>query len=241
MPYRMLLFAAAFQNGCCSRTALTVPILRSGTLQGIAQAPPYSVPAPKLKYGVHDYSTALHLYAKEQPLLTVYLSHVDSCASCVHTEAVLPHTGERRCNVWKLHFVRTTPTLTTLSSSDGPLSSLIAACLYGYCARVNKLHSALLCWDLLVGIQGCNRFASVIGSVRARTGTEGAASSKFRRANINDRLKILDTILIYLFFDFVPAHAFHALPCTMHTSCITYSSFCEAHACIAYALVLYCY
>ena len=50
---------------------------------------------------------------------------------------------------------------------------LIAACLYAYCARVNELRSALLCcsWKLLVGIQCCNHFASVVGSVRACTGT----------------------------------------------------------------------
>ena len=49
-------------------------ILRSGTLQGIAQTPLYSVPTPKVKYGVHDHSTAFHLYVKEQLLLTVYQS-----------------------------------------------------------------------------------------------------------------------------------------------------------------------
>ena len=38
--------------------------------------------------------------------------HVDSCASCVQTEAVLLHTGERQCNVWKVPFVHTTPTFT---------------------------------------------------------------------------------------------------------------------------------
>ena len=52
----------------------TVPILHSGTLQGITQAPPYSIHTPKVKYGVHDHSTAFHLYVKEQPLLTVYQS-----------------------------------------------------------------------------------------------------------------------------------------------------------------------
>ena len=67
----------------------------------------------------------------------------------------------------------------TLSSSNGHSSSLIAACLYAYCVCVNELHSALSCWDLLVGIQGCNRFASVVGPVGACAGTEGAASSKF--------------------------------------------------------------
>ena len=58
----------------CLHDGFTVPILRSGMLQGIAQDPPYSVPTPKVKYGVHDYSTAFYLYAKEQPLLTVYQS-----------------------------------------------------------------------------------------------------------------------------------------------------------------------
>ena len=78
-----------------------------------------------------------------------------------------------------------------------------------------------------------------IGSVRACTGMEGAASSKFRSDNVNDTknsghhsdLPVLD---------FVPAHAFHALPYTMHTSCITYSSSYEADACFKYALVT-CY
>ena len=154
--------------------SFTVPILCSGMLRGITQAPPCSVPTHKVKYGVHDHSTAFHLYAKEQPLLTV-----DSCASCVQTEVVLP-------NSYILYFI--------LSSSNGYSSSSIAVCLYAHCVRVNELHSALSCWDLLVGIQGCNRLASVVGSGRACTGTEGAASSKFRRVNINDRLKILDTI-----------------------------------------------
>ena len=50
---------------------------------------------------------------------------------------------------------------------------LIAACLYAYCVQVNGLRSALLCcsWELLVGIQGCSRFASVVGSVRVCGGT----------------------------------------------------------------------
>ena len=81
----------------------TVPILCSRTLQGIAQAPLYSIPTPKVKYGVHDHSTAFHLYAKEQPLLTYISHHSDSYASCVQTEAVLPHTGERQCNAWNFN------------------------------------------------------------------------------------------------------------------------------------------
>ena len=36
-----------------------------------------------------------------------------------------------------------------------------------------------------MGIQGCNHFASVVGSVRACTGMEGAASSKFGLAKVN--------------------------------------------------------
>ena len=86
--------------------------------------------------------------------------------------------------------------------------------------HVNELCSALSCWDLLVGIQACNRFASVVVSVRACTGTEGAASSKFGHANVNDRLNILDTILIYLFLtSFLPMHSMHCpTPCTRHAS-----------------------
>ena len=125
----------------------------------------------------------------------------------------------------------------TLSSSNGHSNSLIAACLYTCCVHVNELHSALSCWDLLVGIQVCNRFASVVGSVRVCTGTEGAASSKFGHANVNDRLKNSGHHSDLPVLDFVPAHAFHALPYTMHMSCITYSSSCEAHACFMYALV----
>ena len=62
-------------------------------------------------------------------------------------------------------------------------------------------------------------FASVVGLVRACM--EGAASSKFGRANINDRLKILkDTILLYLFLtSFLPMHSMHCpTPCTRHAS-----------------------
>ena len=86
--------------------------------------------------------------------------------------------------------------------------------------HVIELRSSLSCWDLLVGIQGCNRFASVVGSVRVCTVMEGAASSKFGRANVNDRLKILDTILIYLFLTlFLPMHSMHcSTPCTHHAS-----------------------
>ena len=195
--------------------SFTVPILRSGTLRGIAQAPPRSVPTPKVKYRVHDRSTAFHLYAKEQPLLIV-----DSCISCVQTEVVLSYSYRRKvvqcletsfCSQ-NLYF--------TLSSSNGYSSSLIAVCLYAYCVHVNELRRALSCWDLLVSIQGWNRLASVVGSVRACTGTEGAASSKFRRVNIIDRLKILDTILIYLFLtSFLPMHSMHCpTPCTRHAS-----------------------
>ena len=73
---------------------------------------------------------------------------------------------------------------------------LTAACLYAYCGRMNELPSALSCWDLLVSIQGCNRFALV----RACTGMEGAASSKFGHAKANDKLnRLKDTILTPLY------------------------------------------
>ena len=83
-----------------------------------------------------------------------------------------------------------------------------------------RIATVCVCWDLLVGIQGCNRFASVVGSVRECTGTEGAASSKFGRANVNDRIRSLDTILIYLFLtSFLPMHSMHCpTPCTRHAS-----------------------
>ena len=144
---------------------------------------------------------------------------------------------------------KVTQCLEILSCSDDPtapypptwtftlFNSCLSVCIP--CACVNKLHSALLCWDLLVGIQGCNHFASVVGSVlrlKACTGTEGAASSKYRIAKVNYRLKRLkDTILIYLFLTlFLPMHSMHCLkPCTY----ITYSSSCEAHVCFTYALV----
>ena len=64
-------------------------------------------------------------------------------------------------------------------------------------------------------------FASVVGSVRPCTGTEGATSSKFGCANVNDRLKRLkDTILIYLFLtSFLPMHSMHCpTPCACHAS-----------------------
>ena len=91
--------------------SFTVPILRSGTLQGIAQAPPYSVPTPNVKYGV-PLTAPPSAYMRRNSRFLLYINHhVDSCASCIQTEAVLSYTGERRCNVWKLHFVRTTLTL----------------------------------------------------------------------------------------------------------------------------------
>ena len=40
-----------------------------------------------------------------------------------------------------------------------------------------------------MGTQGWNHIASVVGPVRACTGTEGAASSKLRHAKVNDGLK----------------------------------------------------
>ena len=108
----------------------------------------------------------------------------------------------------------------TLSFSNGHSSSLIAACLHAYCVHVNELRSALSCWDLLVGIQSCNHFASVVGSVRSCTGMEGAVSSTYECANVNDRLKILkDTILIHLLSSFLSMHYMHCLtPCTCHAS-----------------------
>ena len=35
------------------------------------------------------------------------------------------------------------------------------------CTCVDKQHGALLCWDLLVGIQDYNHFVSVVGLVKA--------------------------------------------------------------------------
>ena len=35
------------------------------------------------------------------------------------------------------------------------------------CTCVDKQHGALLCWDLLVGIQGYTHFVSVVGLVKA--------------------------------------------------------------------------
>ena len=86
MPYRMLLFAATFQNGCRSQTALQF-----------------------LSFAVESFN---RLLKERNNCFLPYISHHDdSCASYVQTEAVLPHTGERQCNVWKLHFVHTTSTL----------------------------------------------------------------------------------------------------------------------------------
>ena len=66
-------------------------------------------------------------------------------------------------------------------------------------------------------IQGCNHFASVVGSVRACTGMEVAASSKFGFAKVNGQTKKTEGYHSDLpVLDFVPAHAFHALPYTMH-------------------------
>ena len=81
----------------------------------------------------------------------------------------LSHTGERQCNVRKVHFVHTAPQCLVVLGPPGG-------------------HTRLQ----------CNHFASVVGSVRVCTGMEGAASSKFGCANVNDRLKTLDTILIYV-------------------------------------------
>ena len=64
-------------------------------------------------------------------------------------------------------------------------------------------------------------------------------SSKFGRANVNDRLKILkDTILIYLFLtSFLPMHSIHCpTPCTCHAS-PTVPPAGHGHACFMYALV----
>ena len=55
------------------------------------------------------------------------------------------------------------------------------------CMCMNKLCGALLCWDQLVGTQGCNHFVSVVGSVRVCSGMEGAdASSKSGLAKTKD-------------------------------------------------------
>ena len=88
-----------------------------------------------------------------------------------------------------------------------------------------------------MGIQGCNCFASVVGSVRACTGTEGVASSKFGLAKANDRLKgrLKDTILIYLVltsflrFPCIAPHHVHASP--------TVPPVRPMHVCFTYALV----
>ena len=108
----------------------------------------------------------------------------------------------------------------TLSSSNGHSSSLIAAFLYASCVHMNELRSALSCWDLLVGIQGCNHFASVVGSVRACTGREGAASSNFRCANVNSTERHHSDLASYLFLtSFLPIHSMHCpTPCTHHAS-----------------------
>ena len=78
------------------------------------------------------------------PALTVY-----------KTEAVLLYPS-----IWKLHFAWK-PVLYLLLLPCTFL--LLAACPYPFlrCTCVNKLCSALLCWDLPVGIQSCSRFVSV--------------------------------------------------------------------------------
>ena len=155
-----------------------------------------------------------------------YISHhVDSCASYVQTEAVLPHTGERRCNVWKLHFACTTPTLPYPPPMDlQALNSSLSVCkLCEWAAQSLSCYS----WDLLVGIH----VAIVLLQLLAQSGhavaqkVQLAASSNVPRSMT--RLK--DTILIYLFLtSFLPVHSMH---CTTPCTHITYSSCCDrAHA-----------
>ena len=87
-------------------------------------------------------------------------------------------------------------------------------------------------WDLLVGIQ----VAIVLLQLLAQSGYAAAqkvhaASSKFGRAKVNDRLKWLkDTTLIYLFLtSLLPMHSMHCpTPCTH----ITYSSCCDRGPCV---------
>ena len=147
MPYRMLLFAATFQNGCRTQTALQFLSIAVESFKGllkqrnscllyhisvITMTPALATYKQKLFYHIQAKGTAMFgnfiLFA--QPLLYLILLH------------------------WTFKL-------------------LIAACQYAYCVQVNGLRSALLCcsWELLVGIQCCNRFASVVGSVRVCSGT----------------------------------------------------------------------
>lgn len=88
--------------------------------------------------------------------LSPYVSHhIDSCTNCVQNRscfAVSKHL--------ELHFAWK-PVLYLLLFPCTFL--LLAACPYPFlrCTCVNKLCSALLCWDLPVGIQSCSRFVSV--------------------------------------------------------------------------------
>ena len=113
--------------------------------------------------------------------------HVDSCASCVQTK-LFYNIQAKGSAMFEKFILLTQPLLL--------LYLILLQCTFklfnsSQSVRVNELSSALSCWDLLVGIQGCNHFASVVGSVRVCTGVEGAASSKFECANVNDRLKVL--------------------------------------------------
>ena len=121
--------------------------------------------------------------------------HIDPCTSCVQNRSCSTAYGQKAVQCLETSFLFGHPLLYlillpwTFTLFNSHLSVWLP------CACVNKLHHALL-----VDIQGCNHLASVVGSVRACTGTEDAASSKFGLAKVNDGLKRLkDTILIYLF------------------------------------------
>ena len=155
-----------------------------------------------------------------------YVSHhVDSCPSCIQTEAVLPHRGKRRCNVWKFQFVCTTPTLPYLILLQWTFKLFNSSPSVRILCKCKWTEQYLAMLGPAGGHTRLQSFASVVGSVRACTGMEGAASSKFGHANVNDRLKRLkDTILIHLLLTlFLLMHSMH---CPTPCKCITYSFSC---------------
>ena len=78
------------------------------------------------------------------------------------TEAVLPRTGKRWRAMFGNFILFGQPLLYLILFpwTFMLFNSRLSVHIPSTC--VNRLRSALLCWDLLVGIQGCNWFASVV-------------------------------------------------------------------------------
>ena len=97
-----------------------------------------------------------------------------------------------------------------------------------WCTCVDKQHGALLCWDLLMGIQGYNHFVSVVGLVKG-CNCQGEWLTIQAWGHYSD-LPVLD---------FIPVHAFHvliALHQAQHLQFLLWGS-CLFHACTSISIV----